>query len=840
MRRINREKINDKRFVLLFVSMIILLTACANSFNGGGGGNDGDMGSFTVVLGGERISRSTIVYPPQTDEHYALLRFDVRFMNGSNTAASLNSENANDNRGNGKVGGTIQPGTYTVMVDVFVKADDSPFASGSLSGVQINSGPNPTITVPVRAAIHVSISPSAANRHATATQQFTVTVTVPASNINNGVTWSVSGGGANTSIDPNTGLLTVGGDEDLGTVLTIRATSVADTTKYGEAAVTVSLPTAEAPTFANNTPQGLTFYNVGATATALSITATVTDGGTPSYQWFRNTVNSITLGNPTPVGTNSNTYTPSDITNAAGTWYYWVEVTNTLPGHDDTMNRSQLAAVDVIVPVTGITLIPNDLTAIRGIDRTLNGNASSGGGESPTNQTILWTIETGATNTAGASILNGNILRTTSAGDVVITATINNGNASSPNGDYVQTFTITVSLPALTGTVNISGNAWEGQILTADTSGLNVSGGGNFSYQWRQGTDDIIGANGNTYTTVPGDLGHQISVVVGHDGYSGMIPSNAITVVPVVNAVAPIITGQPPASLPDYVIGLGQTAETLAVTYTFDFGTLSFQWYWNNTNSTDLSTANLVNDATFASYRPTTNLPAADHGGTRYYFVVVTNTIPDNGDGGNKTAATTSTTAAVTVIRPVTSISPLVITPPAPVKANSSVTLAGTVSPSNATNQNIVWSVESGPANISSGNTLNATAAGTVVIKATITNGLAVGTDYTQDFTINVQQGIGFTITYEQIINPDLQINSGIILSRSGTRSATLNATGSYSSIEWYLGNNLLGSGSSLMLDLDNYAIGLGYNIVRTHFLTVVAVRDGVPYSNTVSFTVTP
>jgi outer membrane protein OmpA-like peptidoglycan-associated protein len=60
------------------------------------------------------------------------------------------------------------------------------------------------------------------------------------------VTWSVIGGAAGTSIDQN-GLLTVGANQAPGP-LTVRATSTADTTRSGTAAVTVPVPAPAAAT----------------------------------------------------------------------------------------------------------------------------------------------------------------------------------------------------------------------------------------------------------------------------------------------------------------------------------------------------------------------------------------------------------------------------------------------------------------------------------------------------------------------------------------------------------------------------------------------------------------
>ena len=67
--------------------------------------------------------------------------------------------------------------------------------------------------------------------------------------------------------------------------------------------------------------------------------------------------------------------------------------------------------------------------------------------------------------------------------------------------------------------------------------------------------------------------------------------------------------------------------------------------------------------------------------------------------------------------------------------------LTGTVNPSNASNQAITWSVVSAGttgATIIGGNTLNPPNIGTVTIRATIVDGLAVGTNYTQDFVVTV------------------------------------------------------------------------------------------------------
>ena len=70
------------------------------------------------------------------------------------------------------------------------------------------------------------------------------------------------------------------------------------------------------------------------------------------------------------------------------------------------------------------------------------------------------------------------------------------------------------------------------------------------------------------------------------------------------------------------------------------------------------------------------------------------------------------------------------------------LTLTATVNPPDATNQHIVWSISPSSANPGSinGNVLTTSIGGTgeVTVRATITNGTAVGTDYTQDFQISM------------------------------------------------------------------------------------------------------
>ena len=99
------------------------------------------------------------------------------------------------------------------------------------------------------------------------------------------------------------------------------------------------------------------------------------------------------------------------------------------------------------------------------------------------------------------------------------------------------------------------------------------------------------------------------------------------------------------------------------------------------------------------------------------------------------------------------------------------------VSPHDATNQNIVWSVISGPATIN-GNIVTATAVGDVVVRATIANGISVGENFTQDFTINfVEPPPILTFTPGNVVLNDTTLSATSIVGGTATGTITLDYT---------------------------------------------------------------
>ena len=111
-----------------------------------------------------------------------------------------------------------------------------------------------------------------------------------------------------------------------------------------------------------------------------------------------------------------------------------------------------------------------------------------------------------------------------------------------------------------------------------------------------------------------------------------------------------------------------------------------------------------------------------------------------NGDQTGAVHFTKDFTITASVFVPVTNITNV----PAPITAKTPVELTGTVSPSNASNKTITWSVISSETTtgsgtaIADGNVLTAGNEGNVRVRATIADGLAIGKAYTKDFDIKV------------------------------------------------------------------------------------------------------
>jgi endo-1,4-beta-xylanase len=125
----------------------------------------------------------------------------------------------------------------------------------------------------------------------------------------------------------------------------------------------------------------------------------------------------------------------------------------------------------------------------------------------------------------------------------------------------------------------------------------------------------------------------------------------------------------------------------------------------------------------------------------------------------------------ITVIQPVTNITDV----PDAAAVGTGLNLSGTIVPSNATNQTIVWNVTNAGTSGAAidGNVLSATAAGTAIISATIEDGSAIGTDYTQYFSITVIQPVTNIINVPDaaVVGTDLNLSGTVVPSTATHRT---------------------------------------------------------------------
>lgn len=121
--------------------------------------------------------------------------------------------------------------------------------------------------------------------------------------------------------------------------------------------VSAALVNAVAPAITNTLASPPT--TVGTAVTSLDATATVTDGGTITYEWYSNTSASTTGGTALSVTTAK--YDPSVAT--AGTYYYYCIVTNTNNAATGTKTATATSNVSTVTvsanEITGFSMIAN-------------------------------------------------------------------------------------------------------------------------------------------------------------------------------------------------------------------------------------------------------------------------------------------------------------------------------------------------------------------------------------------------------------------------------------------------------------------------------------------------
>lgn len=153
---------------------------------------------------------------------------------------------------------------------------------------------------------------------------------------------------------------------------------------------------------------------------------------------------------------------------------------------------------------------------------------------------------------------SGNLRFTPAAnahGVATVTLALNDNGGSANGGrdtSAARTFTITVNPvnDAPTGIPTLSGNATEGQTLTASTANISdVDGliGVTFNYQWQQSVDgsawtNITGATAETFSLGRDQVGKQVRVIVSYTDNGGTVETLDSPISATVAGVVPTVT----------------------------------------------------------------------------------------------------------------------------------------------------------------------------------------------------------------------------------------------------------------------------------------------------------
>ena len=175
------------------------------------------------------------------------------------------------------------------------------------------------------------------------------------------------------------------------------------------------------------------------------------------------------------------------------------------------------------------------------------------------------------------------------------------------------------------------------------TVGVEVSDSGKLSYQWYVSDSKLSkGApeeNGDAASFLPKTTNAgifyyycEIKNTLDSSVRSAISPIITYKVTDCINAQAPALVQQPE----DVTANFGENFSLSTFSYSTDGGTLSYQWFFSADKDKDAAS---IPEATKAAYTGTISANSLG-----YYYCVITNTIPDNGDGGEKTASITTET----------------------------------------------------------------------------------------------------------------------------------------------------------------------------------------------------
>ncbi len=290
--------------------------------------------------------------------------------------------------------------------------------------------------------------------------------------------------------------------------------------------------------------------------TSVTFTATPVNGGTPTYQWYRNS---------SPAGLNQATYTfaPNN-----GDQVY-VVMTSSLPciSGSPATSVTTTMVVNPLLPVS-VTIAPDQNNVCQGVSVTFTATPVNGG--TPVYQWYRNSAPVGSNQPTYTFVPNN--------GDLVYV--VMTSNATCATGNPATSATTTMSVyPPLVASVTASpdqNNVCQGTSVTFTATPVN--GGTTPAYQWyRNGSP--VGTNQATYTFAPNN-GDQVYVVM-TSSISFCItgtPATSSTTTMTVNPLLPVsVTVAPDQN------NFCQGTTVVFTATPVNGGTPAYQWYRNGT-----------------------------------------------------------------------------------------------------------------------------------------------------------------------------------------------------------------------------------------------------------------
>ncbi|WP_052143804.1 PKD domain-containing protein [Wocania ichthyoenteri] len=486
-----------------------------------------------------------------------------------------------------------------------------------------------------------------------------------------------------------------------------------------------------------------------------SLSVSVTGAGTPTYQWYSNTVDDNTTGTII-TGETATTYTPPN--NPTGIIYYYCVVSfpTGIGCNEITSNTARIEIVDGLQ--IDIQPIATQSLCVGGDINSALSVVHSGGTGTITYQ---WYSNTTNSNTGGVII--------TGATNVNYTPPTFNtvGNyyyyvEISSSGNGCNAITSEVAEIVVADDPTITSQPLVSQELCQGTTPQNlevVTSGGLgtvYNYQWYSNTTNsnvggtlITGATNSIFTPPTTTIGniYYYCVITQPDPGCSVISDTALVTV---NA-APNFTAQPISE----TICFGESLNTLSVAVANGVGTPTYQWYSNTIN--DNLTGAAITGETNATYNPpSTNI------GTIYYYCIVTFSAGGCTEINSQTAEITINQTpnisdkAITIC---SGVSFQII----PDSSTGDIVPTGTLYTWTTPTINPVGSItgasnESTPqSDISQTLTNNTTNPATVTYTVTPISGICAGAD----FTINITVNPSISITTNQINSDCYLANNG-------------------------------------------------------------------------------